>query len=197
MAEEWHGQIVDGHLGGYVPGGDPNTTYPTLWRWLVDQLEVRSVLDVGCGDGRGALSTFRTAGARVLGIDGMPSDDPDVLRHDFTEGAPWDPDAGIYRFDLCWSAEFVEHVEERYLPHYLAAFQACEIVLMTHAVPGQGGWHHVNLKPADYWIGAMAAIGYRLDDELTGQARALATDCPGGYSYFAATGLAFRRWGLS
>jgi hypothetical protein len=46
------------HLGGYVEGGDPATYYPDLWKWFVETLMVRSVIDVGCGDGV-ALKYFR------------------------------------------------------------------------------------------------------------------------------------------
>jgi hypothetical protein len=193
--EHRHGQVVAGHLGGYVPGGGPNTTYPDLWRWLVENLGVRSVLDVGCGDGKGALDAFAALGCDVLGIDGIPQDDERIETHDFATG-PWKVRGNRIEgaYDLVWSAEFVEHVDERYVPNFLDTFTAAPLVLMTHAVPGQGGHHHVNCRTEDYWIGALAAIGYRLDASLSATTRLLATS-PGSYSYYAATGLAFRREG--
>lgn len=185
-----HGETVAlDHLGGYVVGGDEATTFPHLWTWLVRDLGVSSVLDVGCGDGV-ALSYFRALGAHALGIDGVPQDDPHIACHDFTVG----PYAGeIDDFDLVWSCEFVEHVEERYAPNFLEAFRRGRLVLMTHADVGQGGYHHVNCRPAAYWIGAMAAIGYALDEETTGNARRVAGLNPSPWNHFARSGLAFRR----
>src|ERR1043166_9362439 len=90
------------HLGGYVKGGDDATWYPDLWQWFMDLLGVRSVVDVGCGEGR-ALAWFRSKGCNVAGVDGLPQVDPDVDEHDFTKG-PW----GAPRCDLVWCCEFVE-----------------------------------------------------------------------------------------
>jgi hypothetical protein len=149
-----HGLGVDPerpHLGGYVVGGDAATFFPGLWDWLVDTWQVRSVIDVGCGEGH-ALKFFRDRGCCVIGIDGIEQDDRDVVTHDYATG-PWSiydedgattrPD-GLTEFDLAWSCEFVEHVEERYVPNFLATFACARYVLMTHGEPGQPGWHHVN-----------------------------------------------------
>lgn len=181
--------IVDGHLGGFVPGGDPATQYPDMWRWLVESEQVRSVLDVGCGDGQ-AVRFFRDLGCYCVGIDGIPQDAIDTVEHDYTTGkwvAPLD-------FDLLWSCEFVEHVEERFMPNFLATFACAKTVLLTHAEPGQGGWHHVNLQNADYWKGALAAIGYGYDDQLTFATRELARRNGDPYNHFRRSGLAFRRY---
>lgn len=183
--------VEAGHLGGYVPGGDEATFYPDLWRTLVTTLNVKTVLDVGCGDGV-ALRYFRDdLGVSVVGIDGVAQDDPDVVTHDYTLG-PLGGAAG-YEFDLVWSCEFVEHVEERYLPNFVDTFKRGRIVLMTHADPGQPGWHHVNCRPGDYWIGVMAAAGFSLDENLTATARSYAALNVSPWNHFARSGLAFRR----
>lgn len=189
--------VTDGHLGGYVVGGDDATWYPDLWRWLVEKQHVRSVIDIGCGEGH-ALKFFRELGCRVLGIDGIRQDDPAICHHDFTLG-PWGQTIGSsddpwgVPADLIWCCEFVEHVEERYVPNFLAAFKTAKLVLMTHAEPGQDGYHHVNCQPSAYWIGAMAAISYELDQTLTMQTRALASINPNPWNHYVRSGLAFRR----
>ncbi len=175
------------HLGGYVEGGDPATWFPDLWTWLILQ-GVTSMLDVGCGEGH-ALNYFRSHGCTVIGVEGIEQPDPDIVQHDFTDG-PWRPDANV---DLVWCCEFVEHVEERYLPNFLRAFTAAPLVLMTHGEPGQGGYHHVNCRTADYWIGALAAIDYEIDVMLTQTTRALARFNPSPWNHYARSGLAFRR----
>lgn len=178
---------VQDHLGGFVIGGDPATYYPDLWKWLVHNLGVRSVVDVGCGEGH-ALKTFRTLGCSVLGVDGVKQADPDIVVHDYTLG----PFTNGWTFDLAWSCEFVEHVEEQYVPNFLATFKRAKIVLMTHAEPGQAGYHHVNCRSSDYWQGAMAAAGFRLDIQLSDQTRQVSRLNTNPWNHYARCGLAFR-----
>jgi SAM-dependent methyltransferase len=177
--------VTAGHLGGYVRGGDPDTLYPEMWAYLVEREGIRSVLDVGCGDGA-ALAAFKEIGVTgFFGIDGLPQPDPMIGLHDFTTGPyPW---ISGTEFDLVWSAEFVEHVEEAHVHAVMDALTKAPLVLMTHALPGQPGWHHVNCRESVYWIQGFRQYGFALDDELTAATRARA------HGYYAATGLAFRR----
>lgn len=194
MPEMQHGMVVDGHLGGYVPGGDPATYYPDLWRYLVETLEVRSVLDVGCGDGV-ALREFASLGCHVLGIDGIGQEHPDIIEHDYATG-PFLPaihDETPDEFDLVWSCEFVEHVAEEFADNFLATFACGKLVLMTHAEPGQAGWHHVNNQHASYWIQRMEGMGYLLDAKLTNKTRELARLNEHGSNHYGRSGLAFHR----
>lgn len=176
------------HLGGYIPGGDPATYFPELWEWLVREKGVKSVIDVGCGEGQ-ALRFFEELGCRISGVDGIEQDHPRIYAHDYTQGplAIRDP------FDLVWSCEFVEHVEERYLPNFLTTFQCANAVLMTHADPGQPGHHHVNCQPASYWKGTMASAGFRFDEDFTREAREKAALNTFPINHFARSGLAFVR----
>lgn len=186
--------IDEGHLGGYIRAsehrapsgldiehGDPATYSPTLWRWVYEELGVRSVLDVGCGEGQCA-AFFKGLSCEVLGIDGSAqarqrSLIPDChVVHDYHDG-PYSPSR---TFDLVWSCEFVEHVGERYAPGFLETFRASRrYVMLTFAPPGQPGWHHVNCKPANYWIKKLRRIGFRFDRDLTQASRCVAE--PGHY----------------
>lgn len=179
--------VEHGHLGGYTPGGDPATYYPDLWRWLVETQGVGRVLDIGCGDGV-AIDFFRSLGADVTGVEGTPQDHTCIVQWDVTAEHRWGPTG----CDLVWCCEFVEHVEERYLPNWLDYLCATPLVLMTHAEPGQAGYHHVNCQPADYWIGVMAAKGFHLDREMTQTTRALASVNTNPYNHYRRSGLAFR-----
>lgn len=172
--------ITDGHLGGYIREGDPDTYYPAMWGWLVSEFEIESVLDVGCGDGI-AMNVFRELGCEVAGIDGMPQDDPAIIMHDYTSG-PYVPEK---MYDLIWCCEFVEHVEEKYIANFLATFSMGRIIAMTSAQPGQAGWHHVNCQTPEYWARQLATINRLPFRKQTEDARALA------HMYFAATGQIF------
>lgn len=182
--------VDEGHLGGYIRGrqssvptvydfenGDPATWDPDLWSWAYETLGVRSMLDVGCGEGH-AARYFRDLGCRVLGVDGSLQakrdsviSDQHVI-HDFTQAAYLPDDI----FDLVWSCEFVEHVEECYLDNFLETFAYSQhFLMMTFASPGQPGFHHVNCQPMDYWIEKMEPIGFFFDEELTETTRAIAS----------------------
>ena len=177
------------HLGGYVPGGDEATVYPDLWKYLVKKLDVRSVLDVGCGDGQ-ALRYFRQLGCTVRGVDGLPQEDPDIIQVDYQK----DRGARGPDVDLVWFCEFVEHVEERFIRNYLMTFKAGRYIAITHAEPGQPGHHHVNCKHPQYWIGVMAAIGYGFEDILTKCARIAASTNSSPWNHFKRSGLVFKRY---
>ncbi len=55
--------VRDGRLGGYFNGGDRVAWCPTLWRRFVEKHQIRSVLDVGCGEGQ-STQFFRDLGAK-------------------------------------------------------------------------------------------------------------------------------------
>lgn len=182
------GMVVDPerpHLGGFFRDGDPGCRYPDLWRWLVEEYDIRSAIDVGCGGGGTVRYLTDELGIEAVGIDGIIEDldDARFIQHDYASG-PYE----LAHRDLCWSCEFVEHVEERFVPNFLATFACAEFVLMTHAIPGQGGHHHVNCKDDSYWIGALAAIGYEHDAQLTAVTKEIARK-----GYWSLSGLAFKR----
>jgi hypothetical protein len=185
-----HVMVVDGHLGGYVETGDKDCIYPELWAWIAEDAKERRntrLLDVGCGDGV-AVDAFSSLGLYSEGVDGMPFDRIRIYQHDFTHG-PFRCDT----YGTIWCCEFLEHIEEQYLPNVMRTMCQAHTVAVTHAVPGQAGWHHVNLQPDSYWIGAFAAAGFRFDEENTENARRLAALNGRATNYFRDTGLIFRR----
>ena len=92
------------------------------------------------------------------------------------------------QFDLGWCCEVVEHVDERFVCNVLAAFRKCRYVAMTHAQPGQGGHHHVNCRPQEYWIEKMNCAGFTLLARETEESRRF-----DGAGYWGRTGLIFER----
>lgn len=166
------------HLGGHEYKTNLDTG---AFDVILSQYVCRSFIDIGCGPGGQvayALTKLQYNDIDdVLGIDGdyTLQFDPELAKHirihDFTSGA-----FVTDRFwDLGWSVEFVEHVEEQYAPNFLSLFARCRILVMTHAVPGQGGWHHVNCRNAAYWIRRLADYGFMLDMPLTESVRRAST----------------------
>ena len=191
-------QISEGHLGGYIIGKPaPGTWCPGLWDWLIEEHGVRTMLDVGCGLGY-AMKYFYEHGCEVFGVDGSPSAiENNVMKdhvdqHDFSL-APWAPEKN---YDLVWSSEFLEHIEEKYMGNYLLAFsKAIKFVVVTYAVPGQGGYHHVNENTEAYWSENFKLIDIALDRELTMTARSLVPSEGVEGKQFRNKGMVFRRNG--
>ena len=167
----------ESHLGGYVPGGDKWTWFPNLWTWFVHSFEIKSVLDIGCGEGH-STKFFHDLGCDVLGIEGSSQAIKDsvipemIKKYDFCDG-PYIPDK---TYDLIWCCEFVEHVEEKYLSNFLKTFESGKYLLLTHATPGQGGYHHVNEQSFVYWLQYLQNIGFKLLPEVTLLAREKSID---------------------
>jgi hypothetical protein len=95
------------------------------------------------------------AGVDACGIDGdfnlkriWEEKEIEVLCHDFLDGSPNIKN----EYDLGWSVEFLEHVDEKYQESYMSVFRKCKFVICTAAPPGAAGHHHVNCKDNQYWV---------------------------------------------
>ena len=174
------------HLGGNIRYGDPDTFSPRVWDYVVNRFGIRSVMDLGSGIGNAADYFFRK-GLQVVAVDGLRENIgvaiyPTVL-HDLTKG-PIET-----RVDLVHCQEVVEHIEEAFLDNVLASLMCGKYILMTNALPGQGGYHHVNLQPVEYWIDHLVRRGCQLLEIDSNRIRHFAgTD---GAPYLAATGTLF------
>ena len=79
-------------------------------------------------------------------------------------------------WDVCWCCEFVEHVDAMHARNFIKLMACCKTVAMTHAVPDQGGHHHVNERLPNYWVRRLMKYGLKLDLGLTKSLRQLARD---------------------
>jgi len=180
------------HLGGHC--GITHLDQGAI-DWAIDEFDVKSMLDVGCGPG-GMVQLGVRSGLKTHGIDGDAKiaaswfNKSMFTLHDFQDGPP----PITEKYDLCWSVEFVEHVYEEYMDNYVAAFQQCKVLFMTHAVPGQGGYHHVNEQPEEYWLDKISNYGFKFSREYTNKLREVTTmNTNGGRwdPYVKLTGLVF------
>lgn len=143
-------------------------------QWLVREFGIASVIDVGCATG-GMREVFARLGVDSWhGVEGdyTLAGSPDVEIHDFTEG-PWP--GGPRSAHLCWCVEFLEHVDEKFIPNYMETVTRCPWVVATAAPPGHGGHHHVNEREPEYWYGVFAAWGYEFRADLTEMLRSKST----------------------
>ena len=178
------------HLGGHM-----NITHidDGALSWVMDRFGVQTYIDIGCGPG-GMVEHAMSRGLRCLGVDGDPLVERNItdnfVLHDYAQNAYVPSEM----FDLAWSCEFVEHVDETYVPNYMRTFQAARHVCMTYAPPGTVGYHHVNCREESYWIDVFTQYGFEHDADLTQQLRAASTMVR---DFVRHTGLYFRNRGLA
>lgn len=176
-----YGKEKKTHLGGYIINitdhGDPNSYATEVWDEMISA-GIKSVLDIGCGEGH-STKYFLDKGIKCVGVEGgeiaynnSPVKD-DLVLHDYTEG----PFVPIDKFDAAWCCEFVEHVDEKYCQNFLDSFSKCDFIFMTHANIGQEGYHHVNCQNSEYWIEKIEKIGFYFSPEMTKHYKKLSPQC--------------------
>lgn len=159
----------DGHLGGCNVDGDPATHYPIMWKFLVDNLGISSIVDVGCGFGY-SLDYFKThMKLEAIGVEGsakvaeLSLHPYSITIHDYSNG----PLFLTKDYDLGWSSEFLEHVPSQFVSNYMETFKSCKYVAVTYASIGQTGHNHVNENTEKYWIDIFKDNGFEYDYEFT------------------------------
>ncbi|HEY1475543.1 MAG TPA: hypothetical protein VGF53_15820 [Pseudolabrys sp.] len=159
------------HLGGNIKEGDPYTYCPMVWNYVIDRCCIKSVMDLGSGIGNTA-SYFFGKGLKTIAIEGLLENVENAhyptVCHDLSKGPV------ITSVDLVHCQEVAEHIAEEHVDHLISSLACGRVILMTHALPGQSGHHHVNLKPMDYWVERIGARGYNLLHEDTHRIRHLA-----------------------
>lgn len=192
--------VYQDHLGGCALGGDGATYYPKMWSYMISEYKIESVIDIGCGRAYSA-DYFKQNGVKVCGVEGCVEaveksflEPCEMVLHDYENDGPYIPEEV---FDLGWSCEFVEHVEEKHMNNFFETFKKCKFLAITYAAPGQGGHHHVNERPGSYWVHYLKQQGFELDQEATTALRLVAKEDREKYSpfyesHFIRRGLFFR-----
>jgi hypothetical protein len=124
---------------------------------------IKSVIDVGCGEGWWGKA-FRDNGCEtVLGLDGgyvtpvIPSIGADL------ESTL--PEVGT--FDLAVCLEVAEHLSPSRAESFVAELCILSpIVFFSAAVPGQGGAGHLNEQPITYWVRLFNMQGFWCSDAI-------------------------------
>jgi len=154
------------HLGGNLLETDGSTFWPGLQFFLRNNLQAETVLDVGCGTGEAGRYFREKCGCQVIGIEGLEQNAAKCgfpcIVHDFTDGP-----VILDGIDLVWCVEVLEHVSRHYEPYLMSTLTQAKHLVITHALPGQGGYHHVNYQPSEYWIERFRQFGFLLDFDLT------------------------------
>jgi SAM-dependent methyltransferase len=160
------------HLGGH---GYVTHTDVGLIKFARDELNCKSMLDIGCGVG-GQVYEAINLGLDAKGVDGdfvTKRDNPALfLLHDFTKGKV---ENFKNNFDMIWCCEFIEHVAKEYEDNWMPLMQLGKYVFVTYSIPGKPGHHHVNCEPLDYWLALYDKYGFDYEEELTKKSKSVST----------------------
>jgi 2-polyprenyl-3-methyl-5-hydroxy-6-metoxy-1,4-benzoquinol methylase len=183
MADNGRGSIKDkvkrkrkleAHLGGHLWTTHIDDGALSL---LKEELGITTLLDVGCGTG-GMVEHAESMGITAEGIDGdytvkFPEAVVDKIKlHDYTTGVSHLKKT----YDLIWSVEFLEHVEEQFMDNYMADFKKGKYVMITfNRGLKRAGHHHVNCQLEPYWVDAFERRGFIVDWEMTARVREAST----------------------
>src|SRR3954465_5845327 len=130
---------------------------------VIEALEPRSVLDVGCGIGAW------TGGWHELGVeDGVGVDGDYVDRSQLIIPAERFVAADLEhsldlgrKFDLVMSLEVAEHLSSDAAREFVASLvRHSGAVMFSAAIPRQGGENHLNEQWPEYWAALFAEHGY-------------------------------------
>lgn len=136
---------------------------------LKPEMPIASLLDVGAGHGAWAAEWLAAGVGEVLAVDGdyVRRDQLAVPAKNFQAHDLSTPLDLKRRFDLVQSLEVAEHLPEAKAELFVDNLtRHGDVILFSAAVPHQGGEHHVNEQPPEYWRRKFAARGYRVFDFL-------------------------------
>lgn len=149
--------------------------------WIADLLRKSKCLavhDFGAGVG------FYSAFLKQQGFSVIPSDAKPIIRAsltyvsrtDLSQKYKWGNE-DTREATLC--LEVGEHIEPEYEATVLdnIANSATKKIIMSWAIPGQGGFGHVNCRENDYIIAQMEARGWKHNPEESDFLRARCSGC--------------------
>ncbi len=140
---------------------------------LTGQFAPSTVVDVGCGTGA-YLREMERLGVSAHGYEGSTHAlasavvSPDKIElQDLRE-----PLVAPKSHDLVVCLEVAEHLPAESANQLVDSLVTLgDRVVFSAAAPGQGGWDHVNERPAEYWIALFEEHGYELRVEATARLR--------------------------
>ena len=134
---------------------------------VVGVVKPHSVLDIGCGAGAWLACAQELGIEDVVGIEGgHPSDDHLQVDRQILRALDLRTPIDLGRsFDLLISVEVAEHLPAEDRDAYLQTISAHgDALVFSAAIPGQGGYRHVNEQWPTYWAAALREVGYECFD---------------------------------
>jgi SAM-dependent methyltransferase len=147
---------------------------------LLPEMKITSLLDVGAGHGAWAAEWLAAGVKTVLAVDGdyVRADQLAVPKKAF-KAHDLSTELDLKKkFDLVQSLEVAEHLPSDKADLFVDNLtRHGDVILFSAAVPHQGGEHHVNEQPPEYWRKKFASRGYKVFDfvrpRLAGQSKVM------------------------
>lgn len=162
---------------------------------LLREMPIASLLDIGAGHGAWAAEWLAAGVKTVVAVDGdyVRPDQLAIPKKAFRAHDLATPLDLKKRFDLVQSLEVAEHLPADKAELFVDnVTRHGDVVLFSAAVPHQGGEHHVNEQPPEYWRQKFAARGYAAFDfirpRLAGRAEVMPWYRFNSYIYASAAG---------
>ena len=136
---------------------------------LLPEMKIASLLDIGAGHGAWAAEWLAAGVKKVVAVDGdyVKTEQLAVPKKNFKAhdlSLPLDLEQ---RFDLVQTLEVAEHLPAAKADLFVDNLaHHGDVILFSAAVPHQGGEHHVNEQPPEYWRQKFAARGFAAFDFL-------------------------------
>lgn len=146
--------VYSGEFYKYINEGSRKSA-KVIVPFLFDQLQLSTVLDIGCGQGAW-LRVWQEQGATdLVGIDGDYVD-TDHFQIEAESFVPKNLSTGLFdlgrRFDIVQTLEVAEHLPKESSEKLVASLvKHGDIVMFSAALPGQGGENHINERSLDSW----------------------------------------------
>src|SRR5271165_2246297 len=136
-----------------------------LERWI----DLRTVLDLGCGTGVW-LRVLQAGGRRqVFGVDIEAIDPADLeVDADLILTADLGRKLDLHqRYDLVVCLEVAEHIGAQFADIVVDnCVRHGDLILFSAALPGQQGFNHINEQPPNYWVERFERHGYTAIDAI-------------------------------
>ena len=127
--------------------------------WLFEQKLPRSVVDFGCNSGCW-LNALRQLQVESIGVDG-DNMRPHISWPANFVSADLSTPLDVGRHDMAICVEVAEHIHSSGAATLVDnVTRASDWVLWSAAVPGQGGFDHVNCQPEEYWEDLFRSRGF-------------------------------------
>jgi SAM-dependent methyltransferase len=129
---------------------------------LIRPLNIKSIVDVGCGVGTWLAVASRLGVQDIQGVEGhwVSGQEKRIPDRYFM----YKDLASTFRlnrqFDLVLCLEVAEHLPSQRAATFVSDLTLGNVILFSAAVPGQGGTGHLNEQWLSYWAQLFAGEGY-------------------------------------
>lgn len=134
---------------------------------IVEIYKPQSVLDLGCGTGKAIDYFLGKYIPTIFGVEGSQMAINSASHPELIKNFNLNNELNLNKhFDIIFCFEFIEHIHPRCVHNLMKTFSNhSNVIVLTAALPGQGGLGHFNEQPPEYWIKIFSKYGYRFNEK--------------------------------